>query len=187
MHSKTPLITRLKKIGTTIEQRDVDLSAFVEACCAAGVPYDVWHIIYNEKKKALILFAPDGTQYKPIPAEGDEFNVYTGFALAVFENHMGLTYQDINRLFGMFTERTEKHDPALLFICKFVAEATGITEKDLMARLDSAKADRSGKHFLISVPLCLVTADEIEDETPCGRCCEPEDPIACLLAAILSA
>ena len=186
MQSATPLITRLKKIGTTIEQRDRELARFVKMCDEQDIPSEIWSVIYNEKKNALILFSPDGMQYKPIPAEGDKFDVYTGFALAVFKNQTGLSYQDINRFFEMFTKRTKTNDPALRFIRKFVEETTGIREENLLSRLASAKEDRSGKHFRIYVPLCLASIEEDDDDECELHGFSPVDPIERLLEAILS-
>lgn len=194
MHSnKTPLINRLRHISDSINMRDAELSEFVEYCRITGENPEKWYVIYNEAKQALILFAPDGTQYKPAPAEGDKFDIYTGFCLAVFNNQLGLTYQDINRFFTMFTKRTKTNDPALNFIRKLIEETTGISESDLLARIETAQEDRSGKHFAINVPICLVSIDETESECDC-ECCpfdetrsDADDPIERLIRAIFNA
>lgn len=63
-----------------------------------------------------------GFDYKKIykTSKGDKYDSSIGVILAIFELSTNLTYQDVRRVFDSFMKTTNKVDPAMAFITKYV-------------------------------------------------------------------
>lgn len=163
-----PLIGRLAGLCDSIERRDEELAEFIECCCNARIPFDQWKFFVNNEKKVIVALSPDGKEYKRKPAAGDKFDPYTGIALAIFENHTGITYQQLNRCLSLFAKRTKTQDPALTFIRMFVAEGTGFTEEKMNAMMADCVEKNGNIVLTANIPVFTVTLS-CEDS-------EPEEP-----------